>query len=290
MVLRVAPLRQEPFADAALELLPESIDPPFVDQKRQPRAIARAPRAVVPEDQRDVAAERRRVLGPAEHVQRCRGPQAARSDLAADRNVEALHFLARDDLDRRRQRQVLRFAVRAVLRAAGNRDVEFARQIRKGLVPEERVVEITHDARGVEQLVVRQPRDGTSDDVPDVVHAGLQRHEVDRIQPLPDMRQVADGKSTQLNLLPRREIDEAGAAFAAQLCNDTDLLRVGEPVRHPNPHHEAAGRLTPEEHAKPLQPLAVGFVNRLPSVAHKSLDVGFDVEAILCRACIARFC
>ena len=127
----------------------------------------------------------------------------------------------------------------------------------------------------------RQTGDRTPDDVADVVHAGLQRHEVDRVQPLPDVRQIADGESAQLNLLPRREIDEASAAFAAQLGDGAELVGVREAVRHADPHHEAAGRLTPEEHAEPLQPLAVGFVNRLPSVAHESLDVGFDIEAVL---------
>ncbi len=95
------------------------------------------------------------------------------------------------------------------------------------------------------------------------------------------MRQVADGKSPQLHLLPRGEIHEAGTAFPAQLGDDAELLSIREAVRHPDAHHEAAGRLPAEEYAEPLQPLAIGFFDRLPPVAHESLNVGFDVEAVL---------
>ena len=127
----------------------------------------------------------------------------------------------------------------------------------------------------------RQPGDRASDDVPDVVHARLQRHQVDCIQPIPDVREVAHPEPTKLHLLPGSDVDKAGAAVAAQLGDDTDLLGVGETVRHADAHHEAARCLTPEKHAEPLQPLAIGFADRLPSVADKSLDVGLDVEAIL---------
>src|SRR5687767_10694304 len=95
------------------------------------------------------------------------------------------------------------------------------------------------------------------------------------------MRQIADGKSSQLDLLSRRQINEAGTALTAQVCDHTQLLGVREAVRHADPHHEAPWGLPPEEHAKPLQPLAIGLLDRFPSVAHETLDIGFDVEAVL---------
>ena len=49
-----------------------------------------------------------------------------------------------------------------------------------------------------------------------------------------------------------------------------DLLGVGEAVRDPHAHHELAGRLAPEEHAGPLQPLAVALVDRLPAVLRRA--------------------
>ena len=71
----VASLRQQPFADAPLELAPELVDSPLFDEKRQPRAIACAPRAVVAKHQRDMTAQCRRVFGTAEDAKRRRRPK-----------------------------------------------------------------------------------------------------------------------------------------------------------------------------------------------------------------------
>ena len=95
------------------------------------------------------------------------------------------------------------------------------------LLPQERLGELAHDRRGVEQLVRRQAGGGTADDVADVVHAGLQRHQADRLEPLPDLRDVADLEPAQLNLLPRRDVDEAGAELAADRRDRADLGGVG---------------------------------------------------------------
>ena len=71
------------------------------------------------------------------------------------------------------------------------------------------VGELARDRRRVEQLVRRQAGDRAADDVADVVHAGLQRHEPDALEPLPDLRHVLDLKPAQLDLLARRDVDEA---------------------------------------------------------------------------------
>ena len=57
--------------------------------------------------------------------------------------------------------------------------------------------------------------------------------------------------------------------------------RVGQAVRHPHAHHEVARRLAAEEHAGPLQPLAVAFVDRLPSRLRDARHVVEDVEPVL---------
>ena len=142
----IATLRQQSIAHAALELAPEFINPPLLDQKRQSGAVAGLARTVVAKHQRDVTAQAGGIFGAAEDAEWGGRPQPARSDFPADRDVETLHLVAADDLDRRRQRQVLRFAVRAVFRAAGNRDVELPRKIGERLVPQERIIELAHDA------------------------------------------------------------------------------------------------------------------------------------------------
>jgi len=76
--------------------------------------------------------------------------------LAAGQHVKAVHLLTVQLAERRHQADVLRLGMAAILQAAGDGHVEFARQVGELLVAEDGLVEGPDDRRGVDQLVWRQ--------------------------------------------------------------------------------------------------------------------------------------
>src|SRR5262249_46699262 len=118
-----------------------------------------------------------------------------------------------------------------------------------------------------------------ADPVPDVVHAGLQRHEAYRLQAPPDFRNRLDPEAPELNLLTRRNVQRAGSELVADAGKHFELPRIRQAIRHANPHHELAGRLTTEKDTCPLQTLPVAFFNALPSPLRQPRYVRHDVES-----------
>ena len=277
---RVLPRGLQTCPDPAPQFVPKRFDAPLVDEKRQPRPVPRRARSVIAKNLRDMAAQRRRRLGRHEDVQRRGGAVPAGAHLATDRNVEAVHVLSANRLDRGRQADVLRLRVHAVLGAARDGDVELAGQIGVRLVAEKRLREFSNDGRRVEQFARRETGNRTPDDIPDVVLAGLERHEPDALQPPPYLRHVRDLEPAQLNLLTRRDVRVADAVLPRDVGERPHLRRVREAVRDADAHHEAAGRLPAEEHANPLEALAIAFVDRFPTLLREPLDVGQDVEPV----------
>src|SRR5262249_26745024 len=156
-----------------LELLPEALTAPLVDEKGQARLASSLAQPVIAEDQRDRGTHLRGLLRRHESVQRGREARTARPLLAADGDVEPRHLLLVARRDCRRHRDVLGLAGCAVLDAAGDRDVELARQVGERLVAEKDLLKRRGDRRGVEKLTRRQAGGGATDDTADVVHTGL---------------------------------------------------------------------------------------------------------------------
>ena len=202
-------------------------DAAVLDQERQPGAVARRAAAVIAEDARDLGAQPRRPPpGGTKTSSGDAGPIAAGALLAADQHVEAVDLPAVQLAIGRHQGDVLRLGVAAVLQAAGDGDVELARQVGELAVVEDQLVELVDDRRGVEQLVRRQAGDGTAADAADVVHAGLLAVQADLVQAPPDLRHVGQREPAQLNLLPRRQVAEALAELVGQVGDDAELAGV----------------------------------------------------------------
>ncbi len=94
------------------------------------------------------------------------------------------------------------------------------------LLPRNNSREIVHHRGGVEKLIGREPGDRTTDHAANIVHAGLQRDEIDGPQPIPDLRNIVDSKPAQLHLLARRDIGEALAKFTADFADGAELHRA----------------------------------------------------------------
>src|SRR2546427_11878761 len=270
-------------AQALFQLRAHAGGAPDLQQERQARLATRLARAVVAEDQRDRCAYVRRLVRSHERVERRGEDGPARALLAADGEVEA-GLVTRH---RRRERDVLRLAARAVLQAAGDGDVELARQVRELLVAEEDLLEGEGDRRGVEQLTRCQPRGRAADDAADVVHPRLEAREACRLEPCDDLRHVLERHPAQLDLLARGDVGDRAARRAARLPGDlaeqAGLRRAHDAIGHAHAHHEMPRRGPAMEDAPPLEPLLVGVAARLPALARETDEVLLHVEAVLLR-------
>src|SRR5204863_350111 len=187
-----------------------------------------------------------RLLRRDEHVERRGDREPARTHFPTDEHVESGASAGRG----RHQRDVLRLAVRAILEAAGHRDVKFARQIGKfgiAVAADDPAIELEYDGRGIEQLVRRDPGERTAVDVADVVHPGLKAGKIHPAQPLPDFLDRVEGEAAKLDLLTGGEVERAVAETRRQVGDGAQLLARREAVRHPDAQHEAAGRARSRE-------------------------------------------
>lgn len=167
-----------------------------------------------------------------------------------------------------------------MLGAAADAHVELAGQAGEGTIPQEKPGELLDDGRRIQQLSRCESRDRAADDVADVVHPGLQRHEADPVEAPPDFFRVFEGEAADLQLLPRRDVHPSVAELLAEARDGLDLLGAGASVRDTDAHHETPGCLTAEEHARPLQALPVVVADRLPAGARQGRHVVHDLEAV----------
>ncbi len=147
---------------------------------------------------------------------------------------------------------------------ARHRNVEFPRQIRIGRIVQNLLGDGPHQRLGLHGLIGADPGHRTGHDVPDRIHARLERGQPDFFQLGKDRRHVVDPEVTELNLLSRREIQQSVAVGCRRLRQRTELERGGAPARNPHPQHEKPGSRIPQKEAVPLQTLDVGLGNGFP--------------------------
>ena len=126
----------------------------------------------------------------------------------------------------------------------------------------------------------RQSSGRTAVDVPDIVHAGLKRDESDGFEPIPDLRNVLDSESAQLNLLARRDVGKTRPELPTDGGDRPHLAGLTQAVGHPQAHHEMPGRLAAKEHTCPFQPFAIAILNRFPAGLREPRHVLDDVQAV----------
>src|SRR4030095_12665127 len=279
----VAPGGRQRASQARRELLTEPQTTPLVHQEGQARLAPRLARPVIAEDQRDRGAYLRGLLRRHEGVERGREARTARALLAADGDVEPGDLPPVPGGDGGRHRNVLGLPGRAVLDAAGDRDVELAGQVRERLVAEEDLLERRGDRRRVEELARRQAGGRAADDAADVVHAGLKAREPSRFGLRDDVRYLLDRHPSELDLLARRHVGNVPPRRLRDLAEQARLRRGENAVGHPDAHHEVAGRRLALEHADPLQPLLGVVRDGAPAFAGEAHEILGDVEAVALR-------
>ena len=203
-----------------------------------------------------VAEERRDLLGDLGHLveRRERAEPAAhagrRTEPAPDPDVVAVPELGMHDAD---EPDVVDLVLRAPVRAARDRDLELARQVREPAIAHEVARDVVHDRGRVEELIRRDARERAADDVAPHVAAGLRTREPDPRERVEYLGQVLDLQPVQLQALARRDVARAAPEAQRQIGDRGELRRSADPVRDADAHHQVAVFLGPlRVHAPPL--------------------------------------
>ena len=118
----VAPCRRQLAFKTLAQLRAQPGNSPLLNQKREATFRARLARTIIAVDAHQFRHKPRCFLLADEDVQGRRNREPSRSHFSAHQYVETGPVVAQ----RRHQRHILRFIVRAVLETSGNRNVEFS--------------------------------------------------------------------------------------------------------------------------------------------------------------------
>ncbi len=163
---------------------------------------------------------------------RQRAEAAARDHAEADRAVRGLRRQQADVVDRRQG---------AIVRAAGEGDLELAGQALVERVPQQMVGHRLGIGGHVEDLAPADPGEMAGRDVPDGIGAGLSRRQPDFREPAHDRRHVLQLGEMQLDILPRGHMSDAGCVALRQFRDAPQLIRRNAPERNFDAHHLHAG-------------------------------------------------
>ena len=181
---------------------------------------------------------------------------------------------------------VLRPEMQRVVGRAVQADVELTRQVGVVAVADEQRRHGAAQPSSIDQLVGEHTAERVSENVADVVVAGLLRGQPDGGQPVGHRRHVANREPLHLEVCTRRHVYDAVAVVVGDGRHLPRLRRGQLAGRNPDPIHVAA-RFVPlaVEEAVPLHPLQVrggNLLHRRPSRGVPE-HVGPDVEPVLLR-------
>ena len=219
--------------DAALELFEAQL----FDDELHPRLVAVLPVAEVVEDLQDRLAERQQVLHRQELIEkvrdaRCGAQPAACRDAEADGPVCLLD---------RQEAEVVNGSQGAIVLAAGEGDLELARQALVERVAQEVRRDRLGVGRHVEDLPLADAGQMARGHVPDGVAAGLAGGHPDFGQAAHDRPDVLERGEVQLNVLARRDVADAGGIAVGHLGDDPELRGVEAPEGNLDADHMHAG-------------------------------------------------
>ena len=86
-------------------------------------------------------------------------------------------------------------------------------------------VDLVDGGGAVDDLVLGDPGDRRTEDDAGRVTAGLGGGQADRLEPLPDLRDVLDADPVVLDVLPVGEVGGAARELLRDLADDPQLLR-----------------------------------------------------------------
>ncbi len=127
--------------------------------------------------------------------------------------------------------------------AAGNGDLELARQVVELWVGGEPVRYLDGERAGVDEFVAIQPCERATCNIAHHVTAGALGTEANSGERVHDLRQRLDGKPVQLNVLSGSDVGKVARVLFCQFADDAQLVRREQAVGQPDAHHKVLGGL-----------------------------------------------
>src|SRR6266404_177014 len=133
---------------------------------------------------------------------------------------------------------VVDLRIDAARRAAGDRDLEFARQIREVAIADKEIVHAPNQRRHVVKLIRVDSRNRTTDYVANRVATGIGGGQANAIEYLENLRYVVDPDPMKLDVLPDGYVSETFAELARQLSDRQQLACVQLAARDSDANHK----------------------------------------------------
>ncbi|MDF9807549.1 hypothetical protein M2436_006096 [Streptomyces sp. HB372] len=124
------------------------------------------------------------------------------------------------------------------VRGAGDRRLELAGQVGEVGVADEPPLDLVDGGRAVDDLVLRDARDGRAEDRAGRVTAGLGGGQAHLFEPPPDLRHVLDADPVVLHVLPVGEVGGAARELLGDLPDHPQLLGGQPPAVDADAQHE----------------------------------------------------
>ena len=163
--------------------------------------------------------------------------------------------------------------MRAVIQTSRDADIKLARKIGEFPIADNASCKFIANVGSVKEFIRCQSGNGTSDYTANVVKTGLERTQSDLVKPIPDVLDILDCETSELNLLTRRKIRESRPVFFADFGNGAKLLGVAKTAGHAETHHKCSGSLLSIKDAYPLEPVTFVRWNSFPTVPNIVRDV-----------------
>jgi hypothetical protein len=217
-----------------LEHFPELLDTPVGDQELQPSPVAQPAVAVVTEDRDDTHPDVGDLL-EADPGAEALGEHRVGREAAPHPDVEAGTELRVHHAD---ERHVVRLVSDVEAGRAGDRRLELAGQVGELWRPDVAVTDLLESRRPVDDLGGLDPCDGRPEDDARRVPAGLGGHQANRLEALPDRRDVLDPDPVELDVLPVGDVGGVATELLADLGHGPELFAGEGTTVHADPEHE----------------------------------------------------
>jgi hypothetical protein len=142
------------------------------------------------------------------------------------------------------ERNVVDLRVGAPLGAAGDGDLELAREVVELGVGGELAGDLDGERAGVEQLMLVQAGERAAGDVADDIAAGALGTEADCGEGVGDLDQRADGEPVELDVLAGGDVGEVARVPLGDVGDDAELVAGEQAVGQADAHHEELGGFT----------------------------------------------
>jgi hypothetical protein len=155
--------------------------------------------------------------------------------------------------------------MQTIIEATGHRHVEFPREITISAVANQFLRQSGNQWTGVQHFIRAEARHRAGHNVAHIIHARLHRCQGDVFHSAKDDGHVFDADLAELDLLARRQIEDAVAVRRGDVSQRAKLRGGRPPAGHPYADHKKSRRRLPQEKSVPFQALHIIIGDRFPT-------------------------